>query len=382
MASAYLELGRPDEAATHVKVLLGKSPESVNAQLAAVRYHQALGNPRKVLEHCAEGQRISPERGVFYYFAAVAEANRLKFKEAQRWIDRAIQCDPQNADYRNLGIRISGALQTDAASSWRRVDELIEALKLEPDNPRVHNTLGDVYLEELNDPRTAERYYREALRLNPVNRHYQRDLFQSVAERNLLYRLLNVPTRVFGYLCSLGRLVRHQLWRLLLLPFLMKPIVVFLIWLLATTLLFWPAGKFYEWLLVSEIRNSSQSSDRRLRLWMWFHRWPILLRFALFLAGLMVGYSGLFLLLNIPLGVGYTALGTLTGFNFVIILVLSGLKAFRTARGRRRHHKHVRPPPIQGPADPDQPPNRKVRQDPRWVISSAPSNPDGSQENP
>jgi len=83
--------------------------------------------------------------------------------------------------------------------------------------------------------------------------------FRAVARRDLIYRLFSLPSRTFTWLCHVLTVVRLQPWRLLLLMIAFKLVGIFLLWLLAATVILWPGGKAYEWLQVKRTINNLAS---------------------------------------------------------------------------------------------------------------------------
>ncbi len=342
----YIGQEQLKKAKQHLDYLIQAEPEESNTHLAALGYYSTVEKPRQMRKHAAEGMRIDPENSVFYYYAAVAEAAKLRFDQAKRFLDMALQLDPNDPDCLNLQVRLSSVSDTSAESSWRRVEELRGALQHDPQNAALHYTMGEVYLDELDSPGEAEFHFREALKSSPGDRDYQRSLFNAVGHRDLLYRLLSIPSRTFSWLGNLWYGLMQRPWYLIFFVFGFKFVAAFFAWLIFVTLLFWPAGKVYEWLLVSEIRSGARSSVGKLRLWSMFQRWPRWMRFGLFLLVSGGLYAGIFLWADISLTVGFTVIAVGWIVHAGIVIGIWYDKRARRLAGKRRREKRRGPPPL------------------------------------
>jgi hypothetical protein len=345
---ALIDLKKPQEAKGHLDFLLSSEPDSVTTRIAAVCYHGALDQWSEARRHIAEGLRLDPDLAFFHRYAAIADLRRMKLKEAKIHISRARELDPDDGDIANLHIRIHGVGETSAADALNRLEEYRAALRLDPENAALHDSVGDIYLDDLDDPEEAEKHYREALRIEPGDRDYQRDLFHAVAKRSLVYRLFSLPSRTFTWLGHVARGISLQPWRLMFLIIGFKAVMGFFLWLLLATVLFWPGGKVYEWLLVSEIKRGSAASNAELRAWFWFRRWPRWGRFALFLGANLALWGGLFAALNFPLSAGYAFVAIAIAIHLLFVSVAWGLRRAIAASAKRKAERRKTPPPLPG----------------------------------
>ncbi len=339
LALAHLERAEFADAQRHVDYLLQNYPEDTNSHLAAVSLARNRKRWRTMRRHATEAIRLAPEDPIFHFYAGVADLAELKLESARRHVDRALELDPDNPETRHLSVRLDSIHDRSPADSLRTVEELREALKLDPENPTLHFSLGDIFLDDLDSPDEAEMHYREALRAAPWDRDYQRGLFHAVAKRDLFYRLFSIPSRTFTWLGYLCYGLRYQPWQILILIIAFKLVVFFLLWLALVTVLFWPAGKVYEWLLVSELKAGARTSVPHLRTWQWFHRWPRVIRMGGFLLGYLGVFAVVFRLLEMPLLSGYLFLGVIAAAHFVAVFLGWSLK-------RLRRPRHPLPPPL------------------------------------
>ncbi len=319
---ALTDLHQLREAQAHLNHLLSVEPEEARSHIAALCFYEAGGHWSKVRHHIAEGLRINPDISFFHRFAAVAALQKLDMVAARRHIARARELAPDDADTVNMYIRIHGATETSTADAVKRLEEYRAALRLDPQNAALHHSIGDVLLTELADPSEAEFAFREALRIEPDNRSYQNDLFQAVAGSRIVYRLFSIPSRAFAWVGLLGQTIGRQPWRLIFLVLGFKFVLAYVAWLVLAFFVFWPGGKAYEWLLVSEIKDGSAASNTGLRIWFWLRRWPGLVRFGLFLTINFVLWGGLFALLGIPLAAGYLFVAIFLSIHLLVVTIL------------------------------------------------------------
>jgi tetratricopeptide (TPR) repeat protein len=337
---ALIDLQNRKEAKRHLDTLLTLEPDSLRVQIAAVCYYGTGRDWRRTRRHLAEGLRLGPDVAFFHHYAAIADVNCGKLKSAKTNISRARELDPDSAEIANLYIRIHGVEMTTPEDALKKIAAYREALALDPHNAAIHHSIGEVYLEDLDDPVEAEHHFREALRMEPSERIYQRDLFQAVAKRSLVYRLMSIPSRSIRRLLLMGRGLMLQPWRIILVLFLVllmgQWFVFALAWLAITTMLFWPGGKVYEWLLVSEIRRGTAASDRQLRIWYKLQQWPLRGRFALFLAINLTFWAVMFFLMDLKMEIGFAFVGIVTVVHFLYIWFERGLHRANARNARRK----------------------------------------------
>lgn len=342
---ALTDLGQTREAVRHLDYLLSVQPEEARTHIAALCLFGAEGRWSKVRHHVTEGLRIDPDISLFHRYAALAALQKLKMAEARQHINRARELAPDDADTVNLHIRIHGATETSTADAAKRLEEYRAALRLDPHNAALHHSIGDVLLTELADPIEAERAFREALRIEPDNRTYQNDLFQAVAGSRIVYRLFSIPSRAFAWVGLLGQTIGRQPWRIIFLLLGFKLVLAYFVWLFLATVIFWPGGKAYEWLIVSEIKSGTAASHTKLRIWFWLRRWPRWVRFGLFLTINLALWGGLFAGAAIPLSSGYFFVAIFAVVHLLVVTLLWTIRRGMADSARRKLEKRRRTPP-------------------------------------
>ena len=328
LVMGYCDLRQFAEAERHVQDLLVLDPASVDTHVAAVRFHLAKRQWKMAGRFADEGMRIDPERPYFHLAAAIVASNQYRPADARRHIARARELAPEDPETVNLYIRLHAAMETTAQDAWKRLREYEAALQLDPGNASLHNSIGDVYLSELENPAKAEEHYRIALQSEPHNRDYQRDLFDAVAHRSIIYRLFSVPSRTFGLVRHCLSVLRDHPWIVILLLIAFKFVLAFVAWLAVATLLLWPGCKVYEWFVVSELRSAAGTPVKMLALWLRIRRFPLWLRFGAFLVFSGAIWSLLFLLAGMPLGRGFRYVGIFLGVHLAVVVVQTSVRKF------------------------------------------------------
>ncbi|MCB1094070.1 MAG: hypothetical protein KDN22_00645 [Verrucomicrobiae bacterium] len=332
-ARGLLELHRDKEAAVHVDILLQESPNEL-------RYHQLAGllqlrfrNLKAANKHISVAMAQAPDDSYNYYLQALADCRRGKLKLAKKALERGRQLDPEDQDIINLQVRLGGVMEKSIKDAWLRVRELEAALSRTPESINLLTSLGDIYLNQLFDPQKAEDVYRSALAIDPSDRASQRLLFRAVVHRSFVYRVLSIPGRAFEMIrefvsetSCLGALV---------LVVAIKLILAFAAWLICATLVFYPPAKFYEWLLVSEVRSAA-TNVAGLRLRALRDRYPIWLRWTLFLLTVVSGWYAVFWRLGVNIQSGFEVLTWFVGVHVAITGMLTGFRRIRSQIGKFR----------------------------------------------
>jgi tetratricopeptide (TPR) repeat protein len=154
VGSAYVAIGRPDDALPMLRKALEKRPTSAEAHHYIGRALMLKGHGEQVdaLRYLKRAVDLDPNRAEFHvYLAWVAnEATPAQLELARDEIDKALALDKMNAEaYWQKGVleRMEGAIE-DAIKDARH------ALELRPSRTEAHATLAECY-EDKNDPGDA-----------------------------------------------------------------------------------------------------------------------------------------------------------------------------------------------------------------------------------
>lgn len=303
-AWALLRLERGAEMQPHVEHLLRKDAEDVRYLQLAALWHLTGKRYKKARTYLDTALGISPEDAALHHLGSIIHARLGKMELAKVHSSRARSFDPDDADYIHWDVDLRSFGKDSARDTWHALKQLEEALRLEPENPRVMAAIGDLWMSPLEQPRRAEEMYRQALACDPRDKEVQRKLWHAIQARNLLFRTLRIPVVALNQLrfAFLGLL--REPWRFIFLFFACKFFMAYLLWLVAASVVFAPPAWLFEWLVLMDIRQADRVSRRVGVWWLRFHQCPFLMRFGFCLVLVLVFWWGLFAWLGIPPGMG------------------------------------------------------------------------------
>jgi Tfp pilus assembly protein PilF len=250
LAWAYAKTGQSRLMAPHVEFLLGEDADHPDYHHLAAIHHLGVRQPKQAkthIDHMLQGCPYHPN----YHYVACIHALRCNDPESARHhIQQARRLAPEWAAAAHLEIGIASIHETKAHQSWDRIRRLEETLALDPEDEDVMASMGDIYLLELERPRDAERLYRSALAIDPMDEELRRKLLNAVRARSLLYRTLSMPVSALG----LFRIWWHKrAFGCVFLVLAFKGFMAFMLWLIVMGAMFTPAAKVYEWLVLSSV---------------------------------------------------------------------------------------------------------------------------------
>lgn len=335
-AWALLRLERAREMEPHVEHLLREDPENVYHLKLAALWHLAGHRNARARAHLESALALDPDEASLHYLMAVLASRQGKLKKAQAHAARARALDPDDADYAQLDVELRSIDKETPADALNTIRELEEALRLEPENARVMAAIGDVWLENLEQPRRAEEMYRQALAMDPSDKDLQRKLWDAIQARNLLFRTLRIPIhglhRVFAILRGLVR----KPWYLIIFIIGFKFVLAYLAWLLAAAVVFAPPAWFFEWLVLMDIRRADRWSRHVGGWWLRFHLLQFYLRFGLCLALVGTFWWALFLWVGMPAPLGFIIVGIFFSVHFLLMLLYVACRKYSAWRAARR----------------------------------------------
>lgn len=333
LAWAYGKTGRFAQMRPHVEFLLGSDPgEPANGHVAAI-YCLEIRQLDQARRHIDDLLKHDPENANYHYLACIHSLRRHDIPAAERSIRQARALAPHWAAAAHLEVKISAIHHTKARQAWQRIRQLEEALALDPEDDAILASIGDVHLHELEQPREAEQFYRNALAIDPLDADNQAKLLEARRSRSLLYRTLSLPVRAgrgFRQRVSDGRI--NPVWLLLGI----KPLGVFLCWLVVMGAVFTPAAWVYQWLLLDDLRR-----DRRVPAVLEpLLRSPFWMRLMIALS-LIVGVwaAVVHLVFKTTLWESLGILAWMFGLHFVAVLAFIGFRRLRAGWGKWREDR-------------------------------------------
>jgi Tfp pilus assembly protein PilF len=218
-AQLLLQQARPADAEKEVMLALAQQPDHplAHAYLALTRIQQ--GRPAEALESARAAIALAPDVAFFHYVHALVLHRGDRDKEALLAIDEAIRLDPEEESHfamlasirlalrewtaaleaaeRGLALNPENVecanLRSMALVRLGRKSEAMAtvdyALEREPDNAISHANQGWNCLHR-NDPKRAQEYFREALRLNPELEYARQGMLEALKARNPVYRVM------------------------------------------------------------------------------------------------------------------------------------------------------------------------------------------------
>lgn len=351
IAWAYAKTSRSAKLRQHVSFLLSVDPDDARHHHLAAIYFLDTKQHRKAGPHINTLLRLEPHSATYHYLAGIYELRCDQIANARSHLRQARALAPNWAAAAHLEIQLDAIGQKSASDAWDRIRRLEEALALDPQNAGMMTSIGEIYLDELERPRNAEQFFRQALIMDPTDKDRQTLLLRSIRSRSLLYRTLSAPLAV-----GASRLKAIQDGRInpifLVLGF--KVLIAFIVWVFVAGTAFAPAAKIYEWLVLADIPRT-RARPRLLAPLARLQAWPLWLRMSLCSAVIV----SIWLLLlssiaHLPWLDSLQIIGWFFGIHFLFISLLVGVRHVRARFGRwqlaRRQHRaqasQKLPPPL------------------------------------
>jgi Flp pilus assembly protein TadD len=315
-AQALVNLDRKAEAELHLRKALAAQPGDpfTHRLMAIVQFD--LKNYSQADRSIHEAIELDPRDAQNWYHLAWMCYRQKDLKNGLKWVTKARELEPRNPHILNLY-----ALCAD--QSYARPDLLLEVLALDPENAFAHNNLGVYYLRTAKDFAKAEQCFRQALTLQPTLKVARSNLFQAVKRRDPIYRVLCAPRDFLFNVRNalvrdkkgniLGFIVGIVIWL-----FLARFVIIGLVLWVG---LVWPLVKFYEFLVIGDMRKKAGEVGATRGGFLGYRRWSTRIRLTLFCAALVAFWTSIALIFRT-----WAPSGT-TGDDTRLSLVALGLGA-------------------------------------------------------
>jgi len=297
---------------THYKKSIALQPDFADSYRGLAHVYLSLGRTGTAEDNIRKALSIDPhDDHAWIIFGHLA----LYFDDPQNAIqhaNHALEINPSNTAAQDIIIRAQGELTGDQKlSSQERIKQFKDLLTQEPENDLYHHRIGEIYLEETKDYKSAETHFRKALSIDPNDDANQAGLIQSLRKRDLFLRFLWLPYlpiklilkffNFFAEITSGDIKLKDILIILACLPALIltKPLIMILIisFLLFGTI-FWPLTKAYEYLTIADIHKKMGKITLYKGPFAKIHQLSFLLRFSIFTLFVIVFWSTIALLLS------------------------------------------------------------------------------------
>ena len=280
--NALLQLDRPREALPHLEQVIVHRPNHVSTHRLLATAHFDLGNHQQADRSILEAIQLSPNDFSNWYELARMCHLQHDAPNALKWATRALELAPNDPDVVNLYAVCGGQLGA-------MVNPTEAVLAIDPEHALAHNNLGTDHLNA-GDHRKAEECFRRALAIDPMLRIARENLLLAVKRRDTVYRVLCAPRDFLRWITrkALGKKGQKRniavfavgivLW-ILVARFVFAATILWL-------LLGWPMLKFYEFLVIGDLRKKAGEIGTQRGGFLGYRRWPLGLRLGIFGAGL------------------------------------------------------------------------------------------------
>ncbi|MEM0896619.1 MAG: hypothetical protein AAGJ79_07005 [Verrucomicrobiota bacterium] len=247
---AALNEGELKLARRHIEFAAGADPEDPFPHYLQGVLCEKENRPLFAKKHFLDALMLDPlDPG---YFVAYGW-NCLRHGDFRSGYEAALEArkiDPENAEAASLLATAESKLETGTLGDGKAQIEAYESiLAQDPEDHTLHFQVGYTWLYEEDDVEAAEPRLRQALRMDPGNRTYQKAMLEVVRRRDPVLKILFAPWRFMtrNYR-EFDRLGANLDWRLLLrTPVMFLKLFAAMVVLPFWALLFAPPALFYEW---------------------------------------------------------------------------------------------------------------------------------------
>lgn len=306
--------------------LISLQPDLPVGYMIAGHAHLCLNDPKSAEGSLKKALSFDPDDDFVHFLLAGAYREDKRFALAEEHIRKAIELDPNDAnhwcelahlchaqgDLGNAGRYARKALELDPENvvamnlvgmstrddtpegARSALQAYARALEADPEDAYVHNNVGVARLQ-LQDYAAAEESFRRALSIDPTEKLFRKNLYIVLRHRSILYRLLNFPG---DFLLRVIAAMGDRWWTIFLImiipaallrgatkspwarpiTFMLAPVALFVVWFLV----FKPLIRFYEFLIMSDIKAQAREVGARRGGPLGLYGWPFWLRFLLF----------------------------------------------------------------------------------------------------
>lgn len=201
-ANAFLQADRPEQALTEADRGVGALTEEPLAWAVKARCHLACDQPTEALESAEHAARLGPESRDALRVLAVCLRALRRTREALAVTDQLLARDPSDAHNHLLAAECAGDLYQQTGRVHRgpavhAQQALAQAVHLRPDSATVHSRAGWVYCA-LDGALMAERSFRQALAIDPLDDRAVQGLLQVSAAKGRVWRAVREGSMLLG----------------------------------------------------------------------------------------------------------------------------------------------------------------------------------------
>ena len=282
-----LHLDRPDDASDHLHVALGISADDHLAHYFlshALRLQKRPADAEAAVERAIQ---LQPEDADYWTEFGWLAFERDDHSAALRCANTACELNPENPRATTLLAAAQSQIPPDEGGTrgepHAQIASLGRTLEIDPENDAALHNMGVVYFNELRDHRAAEHHFRQALAIAPTEALYERHLERSLRHQDGVLRALYAPWNLAASAIDLVAGGWERRWPLVVaLPLLPLLLAAALLLTLFWAIFLWPPAALYQLLTRPDTmpdRLTPSSRPKRPR------RWSRTGRLALFVAG-------------------------------------------------------------------------------------------------
>lgn len=255
MALSALMTDDFERAKRHVDATMQLAPESAFSHLLQARYFRKRGRILYSKNSLVEALRLEPENSSIWCEYGWNCLHRGDVRSAREACDQARSLAPNSIELESLAIAIGGASEdADRISVYEQIEQMQASLRFDPENESVMFNIGLIYLEELDDGRSALHWFRQAAAIDPQDEQIRDAILKAARRCDPVLSVINFPWNILRRIGNYSSefWAKRPVLSCLLAPILIIPatlmMVVFSLW---AVFLFVP-GKLYGWMTTAE----------------------------------------------------------------------------------------------------------------------------------
>lgn len=294
---ALVILDRHTEAERHLMRVLVASPDHSPTHRLMAEIYFTAGRFKAADESIRKAISLNPrDAGAWFELAQMCES-RNDLASAKEFAAKALELSPRNPKIMNF---LNLCEPWDRSKIHEKLERYHKVLELDPTNAVTHDHIGFCHLHYTGSYEVAEESFRRALFFDPSNKNARSNLFETLKNRDPIYRGLHAPKDILlkvsppfpnnprGRDASILCLVAILLYGLTV------PYVLFaslFIGLGFWCVLFWPLVKAYEYLTIGDIHSKAGEVGAKRGGVLGYRRLPLRVRLAIF-AACLAGFWG------------------------------------------------------------------------------------------
>ncbi|MEM9480111.1 MAG: hypothetical protein AAGA58_10705 [Verrucomicrobiota bacterium] len=247
---AALNEGELKLARRHIEFATGANPDDPFPHYLQGKLCEKENRPLFAKKHFLDALMLDPLDPGYFVAYGWNCLQRGDFRSGYNAALEARKIDPENADAASLLTTAESELETGTLGDGKaQIDAYESILALDPEDDTLHFQIGRTWLYEENDVDAAEPRLRQALRMDPGNKVYQKAMLEVVRRRDPVLKILHSPWRfITRTYRELDRLGANTDWKLII----KVPVAFFKLFGAMILLPFWalffaPPAVFYEW---------------------------------------------------------------------------------------------------------------------------------------